>query len=563
MPYLCGLWRFANAYYKLIIRGGKTVGPDSKLRCQAIIDQSVAAREILYQDNDALSIVETSIDQFVTNNELSSESFGNLKQYMQDYKMLISTMRKANDSDIDDFAFLVFVIGNKDIDGAAILDQKEIARQGKESAEQSAQNCRNWAKMMFMDTVSAANLRYQAQVYDNTADNWLTIYNWCVDQEKAYDLLESNTKRLFQLSAMMREAVIAGLSDMNMAIKEDGKYSPKKNAYWRKRIEFLIVNAQMCERLFALGYTSDEIVWLQNEGVELTDKDFENLRASVHIENLFLSDNKRYIFHGGKIYVIYVPVGDQVVITSGWKVVTKKEIVDWDFDILSGFTGMELESGLEKEEVYTVNPIQKLGSDVISLKDKNVKEAVGFEVLMGLRNFAISASNKTEVTFNFEVNGNGSGRRVTITTGDAKTRMRYQDIAGTYVNTYMEASQSDVRSQRWTSECAQGVYKAATGEDVPDKDATYTIIGRIDEQHANSKISGYLSYRDDGELMFTPKIFPGDQAQIATCQFGTGWFVEPIYDFTDKLETPSVVDEKTKILFEEGLKGENRKWPIG
>ena len=252
------------------------MGPDSKLRCQAIIDQSVAAREILYQDNDALSIVETSIDQFVTNNELSSESFGNLKQYMQDYKMLISTMRKANDSDIDDFAFLVFVIGNKDIDGAAILDQKEIARQGKESAEQSAQNCRNWAKMMFMDTVSAANLRYQAQVYDNTADNWLTIYNWCVDQEKAYDLLESNTKRLFQLSAMMREAVIAGLSDMNMAIKEDGKYSPKKNAYWRKRIEFLIVNAQMCERLFALGYTSDEIVWLQNEGVELTDKDFEN-----------------------------------------------------------------------------------------------------------------------------------------------------------------------------------------------------------------------------------------------------------------------------------------------
>ena len=45
------------------------MGPDSKLRCQAIIDQSVAAREILYQDNDALSIVETSIDQFVTNNE--------------------------------------------------------------------------------------------------------------------------------------------------------------------------------------------------------------------------------------------------------------------------------------------------------------------------------------------------------------------------------------------------------------------------------------------------------------------------------------------------------------
>ena len=86
------------------------MGPDSKLRFQAIIDQSVAAREILKQDNESLSIVETGIDQFVANNELTSDSFGNLKQHMQDYKMLISTMRKANDSDIDDFAFLAFVI---------------------------------------------------------------------------------------------------------------------------------------------------------------------------------------------------------------------------------------------------------------------------------------------------------------------------------------------------------------------------------------------------------------------------------------------------------------------
>ncbi len=531
------------------------MGPDSKLRFQAIIDQSVAAREILKQDNESLSIVETGIDQFVANNELTSDSFGNLKQHMQDYKMLISTMRKANDSDIDDFAFLAFVIGNTDIDGDAILNQKEIAREGKESAEQSAQNCRNWANMMFMNTVSAANLRYQAQIYDNTAANWLTIYNWCLDQENAYDMLEANTKRLFQLSAMMRAAIDAGISDIQTAIGEDGKYNPNKNAYWRKRIEFLTENADMCNHLFALGYTSDEIVWLQNEGVELTDKDIENLRTSVHVEDLFLSDNKKYIFYGGKIYVVHVPVGDEMVITSGWKVVTKKEIVDWDFDIVSGITGLDLESGLEKEELYTRDSKHKLVGEKLSRDSQNVKGAAVFEAVMGVGNFFLSASNRTEVTFNFEVNGSGSGRRVIITTGDAQTRIRYQNIAGTYVNTYMDASQSDVRSQRFTSEYAQGIYETITGEEIPDKDATYTIIGKIDEQHANSGISGYLSYRDDGELMFTPKVFPGDQAQIATCQFGTGWFAEPIYDFTDKLDTPSVVDEKTKVIFEEGLKG--------
>jgi len=114
-------------------------------------------------------------------------------------------------------------------------------------------------------------------------------------------------------------------------------------------------------------------------------------------------------------------------------------------------------------------------------------------------------------------------------------------------------SQNDVRTQRWTSEYAQYTYKAATGLEVPDKDATYTILSTLDKSHANSKISGYLSYREDGQLMYTPQVFSGDSGQVATCQFGTGEFAEPIYDFTDQLAAPTVVDEKTQALFESKL----------
>ena len=62
----------------------------SKLRPQLIKNQCLSAKNIMVQDNASLNIVESSLDQFVTDNDLNSEYFGALKQHMSDYKLILS-----------------------------------------------------------------------------------------------------------------------------------------------------------------------------------------------------------------------------------------------------------------------------------------------------------------------------------------------------------------------------------------------------------------------------------------------------------------------------------------
>ena len=65
---------------------------------------------------------------------------------MEDYLMILRTMRAANCSDISDFNTLSGSVGDEELDGAKILEQQREALRQKESYEDVAEVYRQLAR---------------------------------------------------------------------------------------------------------------------------------------------------------------------------------------------------------------------------------------------------------------------------------------------------------------------------------------------------------------------------------------------------------------------------------
>ena len=65
---------------------------------------------------------------------------------MEDYLMILRTMRAANCSDISDFNTLSGSVGDEELDGAKILEQQREALRQKESYEDAAEEYRQLAR---------------------------------------------------------------------------------------------------------------------------------------------------------------------------------------------------------------------------------------------------------------------------------------------------------------------------------------------------------------------------------------------------------------------------------
>lgn len=148
------------------------------------------------------------------------------------------------------------------------------------------------------------------------------------------------------------------------------------------------------------------------------------------------------------------------------------------------------------------------------------------------------------------------GNRGTICVGNSEDRATFQNWNYNIpMDTYRD-SEPGV-GKIWASDYAAGIYKIASGKDVPNPDGTYTITGTLDERHKDTNISGYLSYSTDGKLMYTPLTYSGDKAYIESVDGFMEFGRTQILDFSDKLSTPSFADEDSQKLLEELLKGEN------
>jgi len=65
-----------------------------------------------------------------------------------------------------------------------------------------------------------------------------------------------------------------------------------------------------------------------------------------------------------------------------------------------------------------------------------------------------------------------------------------------------------------------------------------------------------LSYSDKGDLLYTPIVYSGDNAYVATCQRNTGFNAEPILDYSEYLTASFPADEECRKILEQAMEGE-------
>lgn len=524
----------------------------SYLNPNSIRQECQQMKETLKRDIEKLEILENCLDNFINNDEIKSNSFDNLKQHVGDYKLIIQLISTVHKSDILDCSALSGAVGAEILDGSIIIPNKKAEKIRWKENEELAQSMRNeagnylpWFPSTFNCYINIAN------TYSRLAEKSKKLYEKWKEKEKDYDDIEAATSDLFSTGNGIRELVSSGISGISNAF-QSGNYIPSVNAIWRRNVDVYKADMVKTELLY-LGYSEQEIGILYHEKVNLTMTDIVYLKATERPENMermFLSEDKKAIFYNGKIYYIDVPT-NEVTINSIWSLDESRTLTKWDFDLAAGILGVNLE-GIDKGKIKTKDN-HILQDSVLSRGDKNVIGAAGINILMGIEQFAISSLDHTEIILNLESSEGRKVGRVQIGVGNFQTRYKFANINYNIpVNTYR--AQSDWATYKMASEQAMCVYMSAT-RTVPDLSKTYTLTGTLDERHRDSLISGYLSYSDNGQLQYTPLIYSGDRAYVATCNQFTGNNINIVLDFTDKLSTPTIVDDETRKLLEQAIIG--------
>ena len=234
---------------------------NSRLRPQAIKRQCDAAVDVLEKDNEALRTVGKSLDQFVADNELESQSFGELKEHMEDYRLVLNSMTAANNEDIADYNYLKSHVGSEDIDGVVVLAQMDKAEEGFNSAERLAEKYRRMSYSTSYDLVTAQSMRTQAQMYECSAALWQQIYDCWKQKEETYDRIESSTASLFTAGPLMRADIRSALETFGVS----GKYQTKGNPLWRQKLQDGEISETRRE-LLKMGVTKQQLQHMEEIG---------------------------------------------------------------------------------------------------------------------------------------------------------------------------------------------------------------------------------------------------------------------------------------------------------
>ena len=169
---------------------------NSYLDPEAIKKSCTGASKKLKSNNDEILAAEAAVKDFLNNSELQGLAFENVRMQMEDYSMILRTMRAANCSDISDFNTLSGSVGDEELDGAKILEQQNL------------------------DLALVQGLLYEA---------------WKKKEEK-YDAIDNATAKLFTTVGSMRSIAREGLEYMKNAYR-NGNYDTSVRDSWRMRMQ--------------------------------------------------------------------------------------------------------------------------------------------------------------------------------------------------------------------------------------------------------------------------------------------------------------------------------------
>ena len=208
---------------------------NSYLDPEAIKKSCTGASKKLKSNNDEILAAETAVKDFLNNSELQGQAFENVRIQMEDYSMILRTMRAANCSDISDFNTLSGSVGDEELDGAKILEQQREALRQKENYENAAEENRQLARNE--DTLYLKY--YYSQCEQQNLDLALVqglLYEAWKKKEERYDAIDNATAKLFTTVGSMRSIAREGLEYMKKAYK-NGNYDTSVRDSWRMRMQ--------------------------------------------------------------------------------------------------------------------------------------------------------------------------------------------------------------------------------------------------------------------------------------------------------------------------------------
>ena len=208
---------------------------NSYLDPEAIKKSCTGASKKLKSNNDEILAAETAVKDFLNNSELQGQAFENVRMQMEDYSMILRTMRAVNCSDISDFNTLSGSVGDEELDGAKILEQQREALRQKENYENAAEENRQFARNEDTLYLKYHYSQCEQQNLDLALVQGLLYEAWKKKEEK-YDAIDNATAKLFTTVGSMRSIAREGLEYMKNAYR-NGNYDTSVRDSWRMRMQ--------------------------------------------------------------------------------------------------------------------------------------------------------------------------------------------------------------------------------------------------------------------------------------------------------------------------------------
>ncbi len=419
---------------------------------------------------------------------------------------------------------------------------------------------------------------------------WYSL--WALSHERAYKkykelndeffAFESDTSGLFVNSNEYRQLAYSGL--LSLQKKYDGKgyvideapaWLVKLNDLFNKKLSSEIATKQGSRALLKeYGYTDEEISYLEQQKVYLSSSDIINLRRTKGNNKTFVSSDKKAIFYGGKVYVIFVPDYLHQSYDMVWENVGSKRGFDCnltgDLSIIKHVSEISLPDKNDvlttydkngtvvnlQDKYYSYRYTNKAGQ-TNTYRNKNVGKAGAFGLLPMVNSFISENLDSTTVDLEFKKSGkNGECRRVVINVSNFQKNQYFSNLPynSKGIATTDSYSSSDGCGKTFASEYAKGMYEQLKGKKA-DKDKNYTIVTSFSERHRENSVCGHLYYDEYGTLMYQPVVYPDDKANISTLNKLDQYGFNPtmVYDATDLLPTPSECDPTVSTVLDMAL----------